>query len=132
EKELQSRFEVYQKEYDEIIQVESEVAVTMAKTQVINAALEYQGELAETINSVSKAGRKNSLKSAKALLSEVCDKTEGALVAINKLEKAIKKSSSKEKIAAMAGLRKFVDALEGLIPDEKWPLATYAEMMFMM
>ncbi|MCK5654987.1 MAG: glutamine synthetase type III, partial [Candidatus Aureabacteria bacterium] len=132
EKELNSRFEVYQKEYDEIIQVESEVAVTIAKTQVINAALEYQSELAETINAVSKIDRKNALKSTRGLLSDVCAKTEGALVSISRLEKAIKKGSSKEKIAALAKLREFVDALEGLVPDEKWPLATYAEMMFMM
>jgi glutamine synthetase type III len=33
-------------------------------------------------------------------------------------------------IPAMTALRETGDALEGLIPHEGWPLATYREMLF--
>jgi glutamine synthetase len=31
---------------------------------------------------------------------------------------------------AMAGLRKVVDGLEKVVPDEMWPLPKYREMLF--
>ena len=33
-------------------------------------------------------------------------------------------------LPAMLEVRKTVDALEGLLPDEQWPLPTYQEMLF--
>jgi glutamine synthetase type III len=32
----------------------------------------------------------------------------------------------------MIKMRETVDGLEGLVPDDLWPLPSYAEMMFMM
>jgi glutamine synthetase len=33
-------------------------------------------------------------------------------------------------LPAMLAIRKTVDALEGLVPDDAWPLPTYQEMLF--
>ncbi len=36
-----------------------------------------------------------------------------------------------ETLAAMETLREAADALEGLVPDNIWPLPSYTEMLFM-
>jgi len=33
-------------------------------------------------------------------------------------------------LPAMLAVRKSVDALEGILPDDAWPLPTYQEMLF--
>ena len=52
--------------------------------------------------------------------------------AIDALDKAVARSGEKTVIAKMTALRTQVDELEAIIPDDLWPLPSYAEMMFMM
>ena len=127
--ELLSRYEIYTEQYEKTIHIEGEIALTMAKTMIIPVALEYQADIAATIRDVAGLGCKNS--QAKGLLKKVCAYTEGALEEISKLEKAIEGEKSGAIIKAMNELRVSVDELEGLIPEEIWPLPSYAEMLFL-
>ena len=131
ERELRSRYDVYQGAYDETIAIESECALTMAKTMIAPAALRYQGELADTIRSTEAAGVTD-LSSTRELLVEVCAGTEGLLKALTVLDACAAKKDSDAIIKAMAVLREKADGLEGLLPEDLWPLPSYAEMMFMM
>ncbi|MCK9554747.1 glutamine synthetase III [bacterium] len=131
-RELSSRYEVYKKQYEEIIHVESECSVTIARTMIIPAAMNYQRHLAITINETEKILKDGKMKHFRSLSASVCEQTENVLAGIEKLEKAAEDGgSAKEKKELMLKLRKAVDTLEGLLPDDEWPLATYAEMMFM-
>lgn len=130
-REIESRYEVYRKEYESIIKIEAECAVTIAKTMILPAAIRYSNDLASCINSVMAADKDYDMTASKALLGDVIRLCEKTLLTVNKLEEIINRSPA-EIISTMKGLREAVDALEGLVPDDLWPLPSYAEMMFMM
>lgn len=127
--EVMSRYEIYSEQYEKTIKIEAGIALTMAKTMIVPVALEYQSELAGTIKDVAGLGCKN--KEAKELLKGISSYTEEALSNIKKLEKALKSGSTSAMIKAMESLRSSADELEGLIPDNIWPLPSYAEMLFL-
>jgi glutamine synthetase len=128
--ELESRYEIYKEQYEATIEIESKVSLDMAKTMILPVAFEYQSELVATIKSVKDSGCK--VNNMEGLLAKLCSLTEDILSKIEKLEGSIENGSAKEMIASMNELRECVDGLEGIIPNEIWPLPSYAEMMFMM
>lgn len=131
-RELESRYEVYSKEYEAIIKIEAECAVTMAKTMILPASLRYENELASTINAVKSADPGSDTSLTLALLTKVHNRCEKVLLLVKKLESGISSNSFSEMITNMNELREAADELEGLVPDGLWPLPSYGEMMFMM
>ena len=128
--ELLSRYDVYMENYATTLQYEAELSADMAKTTILPAALDYQAELAETIKSVEGIN-KTKLTATRSLLKGVSKKTEDAIAAIANLEGIIASGGSTQKLkSGMKALRDIVDALEGLIPADSWPLPSYAEMLF--
>ena len=127
--ELASRNEIYAEQYEKTIDIEAKVATHMAKTMIIPAALEYQGDLADTIESLKDCGC--AVKETQKLLKDVSALTEETLEGVGKVDKAIASGSTVKIIAAMNALRGAVDALECVVADDIWPLPTYAEMLFM-
>ncbi len=126
--ELESRYEIYKEQYEKTILIEAQCAANMARTMIIPVTIEYQSELASTIANVKECG--GEVKETVMLLKDVSGITGKALQYIKKLESSIDGGLSPEIISSMNDLRETVDALEGLVPDEIWPLPTYAEMMF--
>ena len=126
--ELESRYEIYKEQYEKAIHIEAECMLNMARTMIIPVAAAYQNELAATIEKVKSCGAK--VPESEDLLFEVCGLTEKALKYSKKLEGSIKGKSSTDTIASMTRLRETVDALEALVPEDRWPLPSYAEMMF--
>jgi len=127
EKELHSRYDIYQEAYEKTIEIEASVTLTMAKTMILPAAMTAQGELASSIKSVLAAG--GTATGAKAMLKAMCVETEKLFKAVSALEKA---HGADKLIASMGKVREASDALETLVPEDIWPLPSYAEMMFMM
>ncbi len=125
EKELHSRFEIYNEAYDKTIEIEAGVTLTMAKTMFIPAAVRAQAELAELIKTV--AG--SSMAGADASLEAISSETENLYKAVSALEKA---HGADKLIDAMGKVRTSVDALEKMVPKDIWPVPVYAEMLFMM
>ena len=64
-------------------------------------------------------------------MKEVAGLTEEAIAKTDALEAALHKHDAAKTNAGMVALRESVDALEGLVPAEKWPLPSYAEMLLM-
>jgi len=128
-KELMSRYGVYVHTYETIVQLEGNCALTIAKTQIIPAVFDYQNELAQTIKSVAAVDKSNKTAGSKKLLKEICQETEAALSVTSQLETAIEKHDAQKTLAAMLKLREHVDALEALVPSNKWPLPSYAKML---
>ncbi len=127
-KEVASRYEIYKHGYETIIILEGNCAATMARTQIIPAAIAFERELAETIKIVGSSGKTTSQKK---LLKEVAGLTEEAISRAETLEAAIEKHAAAKINAAMLSLRESVDALEAFVPSDKWPLPSYAEMLLM-
>ncbi|MGF1514587.1 MAG: glutamine synthetase III [Elainellaceae cyanobacterium] len=135
--ELESRFEVYAEQYILSLEVESKLAVSLARTTVYPAAIEYLSKLSSTIASLTGLGIDLEKESAK----KVAELTNGMVAAANKLEAALERhdfASTEDHMAycaqtlrgLMDELRGYVDALEGVIADSFWPLPTYQEMLF--
>ena len=129
ETELESRYEIYKEQYEKTITIEAGVALEMARTLIIPAAIKYQNELAATVSGL----KANSVDCGKvgALLSRVSSLTEDGLEAITKLEAANTGHNPGKTLESMLELRKIADSLEEIMPIEFWPLPTYTEMMFL-
>jgi glutamine synthetase len=131
EKEVVSRHEVYREAYDESIAIEGRCLVTIVRTLIAPAALEYQERLANTIQSVESVNEMDSPQ-ARALLRSIAAESETLLAESANLESVVDGEDNEAKMKSMATLRAASDTLEGLLPKECWPLPSYAEMMFMM
>jgi glutamine synthetase len=125
EKELHSRFEIYNEIYVKTIEIEAGVTLTMAKTMFIPSAVRAQAELAGAIKAVSGSA----MTGAAASLESISSETEKLYKAVSALEKA---HGADKLIDAMGKVRTSVDALEKMVPKDIWPVPVYAEMLFMM
>jgi glutamine synthetase len=128
-KELLSRYEIYMHNYKSVLSYEAECAKTIATTQILPAALQYQISLADAVKSLE--GASTSSKTVKATLAEVSGLIDDLAAGIKALEDAVEIHSTEKMKAAMADTRAAADALEGLVPADLWPLPTYAEMLFL-
>lgn len=128
-RELLSRYEVYKEAYKTTIHYEGALAADMATTMILPVVFDYQKELAKTIQLVE-AVNKSKAKASRELLSAITGEAEKALELVAKLEKAIAKDDSLAIKKGTADLRVPIDALEGLVPADFWPLPSYAEMLF--
>lgn len=131
ERELESRYEVYQDAYDTTVAIEGHCALTIARTMIAPAALAYQNDVAHTIQEVESVGAGDA-SATRELLGDVCEATDKLLRSARRLEGCLEKGFSSEILELMNSLREAADSLEGMLPDEYWPLPSYAEMMFML
>lgn len=129
--ELASRYEVYTEMFESVIDYEAKLSLDMAKTMFVPAVFSYQEELADSIKSVEEINKTKST-GARKLLKEISIELEASLVKIDTLDAAIKKGSALKTKAAMADLRSSIDALEGMVAEDVWPVPSYAEMLFML
>ncbi len=118
--EVASRYEINKHAYETVISLEGSCAATMARTELIPAALEFQAQLSSVKSAVQKK-----------LQKEVSTQIDAALIAVGTLEAAVEKHDAAKTLAAMLKLREAIDALEGLVPANIWPLPSYAEMLLM-
>ncbi|MBF0504882.1 MAG: glutamine synthetase III [Candidatus Omnitrophica bacterium] len=128
EVEIASRYEINKHAYHTVLVLEGDCAVTIARTQLIPAAIEYQNQLAQTIKSVGGAGKTTGQKK---LLKQVSGLIDQALSDSDALDAALAKHDAAKIFAGMARLRETIDELEGLVPANLWPLPSYAEMLLM-
>ena len=111
--ELESRYNTYVETYETLIGIEANVALSMAKTLVIPAAVTAITEYSAVSAVAGIAGEMSAL-------------LESTIAGIAALEAA---EGPTAEIAAMNELRASVDALEGLVPADLWPLPSYTEML---
>ncbi len=128
-KELVSRYDVYMETYQTIIQYEADCALNIAKTMILPVAVAYQQELANSIRSIELVN-KSKATGVRAALKELSKETEQAFALADKLEAATKGKVALKMKQSMSELRDVVDSLEGMVPKDKWPMPTYAEMLF--
>ena len=128
QKEILSRYEINKHAYDTVIALEGNCASTIARTQLIPAAVQYQKELAETIKIVGAFGK---TVAQKKLLKTVSGLIDEAITICDSLDAALGRHDSAKTNAAMLSLREAIDGLEALVPACLWELPSYAEMLLM-
>ncbi len=135
--EVDSRAYIFAEKYVKQVTIEAETMVSMAKTQILPAAVRHQTELARAINESAKAEVADaSLREALESFVGWVGKTRDAIVA---LEKALShhdadpfahaKDIKEHVVPAMDELRVCVDELETEVAEDLWPLPTYREML---
>ncbi len=136
ERELASRYEVYLEQYHLAVQVEARAVLEIARTQVLPAALRYQGELAGVAVNLRTAG----LSADTSLLDTVTGLVGELSTAISGLASALAHHEDTDTLGearlacdvllpAMGAVRAAADALEAVVADDLWPLPTYQEML---
>jgi glutamine synthetase len=128
-RELESRHEVFLEQYAVKLNIEAETAASIARTQILPAAVRHMNELRE-------AGLDELIEEIEPVIKELH-------FALRGLEDANLKDnqddSTPEKwadymhdrvVPAMEDVREVADRLEKLVADDLWPLPKYSEMLF--
>jgi glutamine synthetase len=127
ERELESRYEVWVEQYITRANIEAETAEAIAKTMILPSALRYLALIDDS--GVGDLGGEvrplvDQLRAAIATLDEANDYPER----VEGLELA--RYARDRQLAAMDGVREAADRLEGVVPDDLWPLPKYSEILF--
>ncbi len=136
-RELESRYEVYTEQYIGTVAVEANLTVEIGATMIFPAAVRYQNELAATAANLKALGYEfdtDTLDTVTALVKSLQD----SIAALKKEMEhegngdpdAEARHACDKILPAMLEVRKYADALEGLVADDLWPLPTYQEMLF--
>ncbi len=137
-RELHARGEVLLEQYSTRASIEARTLVMMLSTQVLPAALRYQGELAEIVQ--NSRGVSVDCNRTSARLGDVARLAEAVQSSIETLQASVEKKFDCSKahaccvrdtmIPAMETARTIADQLEELVPEDIWPLPSYTEMLF--
>jgi glutamine synthetase len=128
-RELESREEVFLEQYAAKLNIEAETAASIARTQILPATVRY-------LNELRMAGLDELIEEIEPVVKELH-------FALRALEDANLKDNQDDSspikwanymrdrvVPAMEDVREVADRLEGLIPDDLWPLPKYSEMLF--
>lgn len=136
-RELESRRDIFLEQYCKTINVEALLTIEIAKTKIFPAAIRYQGELAATCANLKAVGYTFDTDT----LDKITDLVKCLQDSIVYLERVIARHGGDNLLAeathfrdevlpAMASVRQYADALEGMVADDLWVLPTYQEMLF--
>ncbi len=128
-RELESRHEVFTEQYAVKINIEAETAATLARTQILPAAVRHLNELkasglAELVEEVEPVVRE---------LHFALRALEDANLKDNQPDSSPTKWAAymhDRVIPAMDDVREVADRMEKLVADDLWPLPKYSEMLF--
>jgi glutamine synthetase len=137
-RELKARYGVLVDKYITECEIEARTLLTILRTQALPAAIRFQTELAEAVTSTQAAGSESqAVQDRLETILDLVDVLDEAILAVetvlqneaNSPEKQLKQVAD-ELLPAMVHAREIADELEMLVPDDLWPLPTYAEMLF--
>ena len=137
-----SRTDIFAESYEKKLRVEARVALYMASTLFMPAAMRSQRRVAESINATRKAApelplsvQERNLKVVSELISDLQD-------SIDSLRSELAKHTTEDAVEAaadcrdrfiplMEAIRAKVDQLEGLVADDLWPIPKYRELLML-
>jgi len=128
-RELESRHEVFLEQYATKINIESETAASIARTQILPAAVRH-------LNELRAAGLEELIEEIEPVVKEFHFALR-ALEDVNLKDNQDDSSAVKwaaymhdKVIPAMEDVREVADRLEKVVADDLWPLPKYSEMLF--
>jgi glutamine synthetase len=136
-REMHARYDIALEKYIKDVNTESLLAIEIAKTKILPAALTYQKQLAGLAVDLKSIGKTPNT----SILDEVITLTDALTAGIKKFEGILAHEAEDDLVAhatysrdnilpIMLSVRETVDALEEVVADELWPLPTYQEMLF--
>jgi glutamine synthetase len=137
--ELDSRITIAYEKYVKQLAIEAESMITIARTQILPAALIQQTRIAQAVSTTEAAGVK-AVDTTQALgeFVNLVSRLRESLVALEKAtghhdDDPVKHATwMRDKVRpAMNQLRTYADALETHVSADLWPLPTYRDMLFL-
>lgn len=141
EVELHSRYEILIEEYYKTINIEARTMLSMAKTQIMPAVINYMTQIAQNV-SIMTSLEKFNIDAQSEMLTELNTLLNSLKRAIDELEivhkETIQIEEGLEKAQAfrnnvlpkMEALREVADKLETIVDEKIWPIPTYSELLF--
>lgn len=141
ESELRARYEILIEEYYKTINIEAKTMVSMTRTQLMPAVMEYTTNIAQNVSLLTTLGRFK-IEAQSELLDQLTehlgnmkacvDDLDTTLTQVNTQLEGIEKAIAfKEQILPrMEALRHEVDLLETVVDERIWPIPTYSELLF--
>lgn len=136
-RELKSRCEIYLERYVKDIQVECNLTLEIARTQIFPAVVSYQQRLAETALALTGLGISHCINTLDRI-TQLAGEMQNAMDTLEKVATHNLPANTQahatyvrnSTLPAMNRVREIADQLEAIVADELWPLPTYQEMLF--
>ncbi|MBI3071409.1 MAG: glutamine synthetase III [Deltaproteobacteria bacterium] len=138
-KEIESRYTVKLESYCKRVAIEARVAIEMARTGAVPAALSYLKRITAVRAALSSAAAAEPVTDLERVVLDLFTRTQKG---VKKLEESLRGAHGASGVAAeaehfrtvvipaMLELRAAVDGLEQTIDDDLWPYPKYREMLF--
>ncbi|HZW33069.1 MAG TPA: glutamine synthetase III [Isosphaeraceae bacterium] len=140
ERELHSRYEIFLESYRKTINIESQLTIQIATRMILPAALRYQAQIGEAMANLKATGavvprvQATLLGELVAAIEDLCEATDQLVAATDEHREGDSLAHARHArdaiIPAMNAVRAAGDQLEGMVPDDLWPLPTYQDMLF--
>lgn len=142
EREMHSRLEILLGSYCNLIDIEAQTMVEMAKKEILPAVSEYSQLLSSTILSKKSVCESLNCTYESEMLTEISDLTAKAYAQVKALEKALDGTKKlggaaersvyykDEVLPVMEQLRAAADGLETVVSADYWPIPTYGDLLF--
>ena len=147
ENEIEGRYNIKIEQYITTLEIEADTFTNLINTQVLPSAIAYQSqllsvvkdmkELSDVIPAKEQAAEINLLKTVTEKISDLTsglEKIEKILTEAGKIHDEVKKAKllADKLVDTLNDIRIPADELEGIVPDDLWPLPKYSEMLFIM
>lgn len=125
--EIRARKEIIIEEYDKTVNIEALTMIDMMEREIIPAVMEYEKELAEKMLLWKETVPEMGTPIAKSLLVKTSVSLDRLQDGINELKEA---ADGKKQLEIMEKVRAASDELEKILPENKWPMPTYGDLLF--
>ncbi len=135
-RELEARRDIAYEQYVKAVMVEANIVTELVNTKFLPTAIRYQTELAQNVAALKAAGTKADvtlLEKVSSLIAELHEAMHELEVLRSHHAKSLADEAGhlcREVLPHLGTIRKIVDSLESICPDEAWPMPTYEEMLF--
>lgn len=139
ENEISTRYNVMLERYIKCREIELKTLRQMVLKQIIPAAVQYKGVLSQNVALHKQAGVDNSVETSvlnqlAALTKDLFDQTTELTKKIDELhkndEETISKKIGSDLMPHSFKMADVCNAIEELVPDEKWPVPKFYDMLF--
>ncbi|CAK23884.1 glutamine synthetase III [Synechococcus sp. CS-197] len=135
--EMESRYEVYGEQYTLAIEVEAKVALSMVRTQISPAVQNHLSALASSLQQQQSIGLQpetrvlHQIAELHGRMDDHATALAGELHQLHNGDTAAAMTHCADVLLPrLQQIRETVDALENLVDDDRWPLPSYREMLF--
>ena len=145
--EIEGRYNTKVEQYITALEIEADTFINLINTTVLPTAIAYQSQLVSLIKDIKSLGDvvpAAALAVEEAMLKAVSEKISSISAGLKTIESILaeageihdeaKKSKliADKLVDALNEARVPADELEGIVPDDLWPLPKYSEMLFIM